>query len=268
MTRGRASLALAALVLTLSGCAGVTGRIDIPRAVTPYDAAKTTTAIVTGYLTRPDGDGPFPAVVLLHGCSGLQPSYRRLMEVAAWYRARGYVSIVLDSFGPRGITSVCTRNEVPPTDRAGDAYAALRYLADQPFVRKDRVVIQGLSHGGWTVLRALDDVLYGDQPLRFAGGIAYYPVCVGMRSLYAPAIVLIGEADDWTPAAPCRALGERTRTDAHPIDVTIYPGATHSFDFQAPRRVNEYGKVLEYAPAATADAERRTDEFLRRLFPK
>jgi len=266
--RGRASLAAlaCALGLNLSGCAGTTQQLDVARPPSPYDSSRGP-AVVSGYLTRPSGDGPFGAVVLLHGCSGLQPSFKRLMEWADWYRARSWVSMVLDSFGPRGLSTVCARNDVTPYDRAGDAYAALRYLADQPFVRKDRIVIQGLSHGGWTVLRALEDILFGGQSPRFAAGIAYYPVCAGIRRpLYAPAIVLIGELDDWTPAPPCRSLEQNARDDAHPMEVTIYPGAYHSFDFAGPRRINQYGKVLEDAPDATADSERRVDAFLHRVF--
>ena len=254
------------LVVVLSGCAGVARQIDIPRAPGAYDTAGRGPATVSGYLTRPDGDGPFGAVILMHGCSGLPPSLRRLGEWAEWYRARGWVSIVLDSFGPRGIRAVCARNDVTPYDRAGDAYAAMRYLVELPFVRRDRIVLQGLSHGGWTVLRALEETMYGGEPQRFAAGVAYYPVCSGIRRpFYAPVIVLIGELDDWTPAPPCRSLEERSRDDAHPIALTVYPGAYHSFDFAAPRRVNEYGKVLEHSAEATADAERRVDEFLRRL---
>ena len=251
-------------VLLASGCAGVTRQVDVPRVSSPDDTGPRVTK-VSGYLTKPDGDGPFGAVVLLHGCPGLAPAYRRLMEWAEWYRVRGWVSIAPDSFTPRGLSIVC--NEATATDRAGDAYATMRYLAEQPFVKKDRVVAHGMSHGGWTVLRALDERMYGGEPLRFAAGIAYYPVCANMRRpLYAPAIVLIGELDD--TASPCRALGNASRADSHPIEVTIYPGAHHAFDFAAPRRLNEFGSVLEYAPAATADAAHRVDTFLRRLFPQ
>jgi dienelactone hydrolase len=263
----RATLALVFGVLALAGCAGVARNIDIPRPPAPFDS-KPWPASVTGYLTRPDGEGPFPAVILLHGCSGLPGALRRLGEWAEWYRARGWASIILDSFGPRNIAAVCGTNEVTANDRANDAYAALTYLAGLPFVRKDQVVIQGLSHGGWTVLRALDEIAYGTHPRRFAAGVAYYPVCSGIRRpLYAPAIVLIGELDDWTPAPPCQSLHDRTREDAHPIDLAVYPGAYHSFDFPGPQRVNQYGKVLAHSADATTDAERRVDDFLRRLFP-
>ena len=59
-----------------------------------------------GYLRLPDGPGPSPAVVLLHGCGG---GWRGLDErwgkrLAEW----GYVTLTVDRFGTRGITSACT----------------------------------------------------------------------------------------------------------------------------------------------------------------
>jgi dienelactone hydrolase len=264
----RASLAFVAgaAVLVTAGCGAVVRQIEVPRPPGAFDTSQGPAA-VSGYLTRPDGDGPFGAVILLHGCSGLTAESRRhQLRWAQWYRDRGWVSVVLDSFGPRGVSNVCMRNQVTPYDRAGDAYAALRYLGTLPFVRRERIVVHGLSHGGWTVLRALEETMYGEQPQKFAGGIAFYPVCSGIRRpLYAPALVLIGELDDWTPAMPCQSLEARTRDDAHPIGLTIYPGAYHGFDFTAPRRVNEYGKTLGYDDTATTDAERRIDAFLRQL---
>ena len=186
---------------------------------------------------------------------------------AEWYRSRGHAALVLDSFGPRRLTNeVCGDGRVSPFARALDAYDAFRYLATLPFVRRDRVVIQGLSHGGSTMLRALDDVDFGGEALRFAAGIAYFPACPDARpSLYAPAIILTGALDDWTPAAPCQALGERSRGERHPIAVTLYPDAYHTFDFGGPRRINQWGQTLAHNAAATADAERRVDTFLRAL---
>jgi dienelactone hydrolase len=270
--RGRTSLTLTMLILALSACGGVVRSIEIPRPPTQQGGTPVSPTL-TGYIVRPEGPGPFGAVILLHGCSGLgletthKATWNRKLEWAEWYRSRGYVALVVDSFGPRRLTNeVCGDGRVTPFERALDAYDALGYLAALPFVRQDRVVVQGLSHGGSTVLRALDDVLFGRAPNRFAGGIAYYPACSGVRpALYAPALVLTGELDDWTPAAPCAALGQRSQGERYPIDVTVYPRAYHAFDFPGPRSVNRWGKILEYNAPATADAERRVDAFLRRF---
>jgi len=270
--RGRASLGLAALALALSACGGAARSIEIARGPA-VDGRAVMPPTLTGYMVRPEGNGPFGAVILLHGCSGLgfetthQATWKRQLEWAEWYRSRGYVALILDSFGPRKLTNeVCGDGRVSPMARALDAYDAFRYLATQPFVRRDRVVIQGLSHGGSTVLRALDDLLFGAVPHRFTAGIAYYPSCSTMRpTLYAPAIVLIGELDDWTPAPSCVDLGARSRSERYPIDVTVYPDAHHAFDFRGPKILNQWDKTLEHNAPATVDAERRVDAFIRRL---
>jgi len=56
-------------------------------------------------LTKPDGEGPFPAIVLLHGCGGMKSSYPHNWDkrLAEW----GYVSLQVDSLSPRGMSSIC-----------------------------------------------------------------------------------------------------------------------------------------------------------------
>jgi len=76
------ALAAGALAVGLAGCGATARHVDIPRPPGPFDIAGRGPATVGGYLTRPDGDGPFGAVILLHGCSGLQPSFNRLGEWA------------------------------------------------------------------------------------------------------------------------------------------------------------------------------------------
>src|SRR5271165_3913944 len=59
---------------------------------------------IRGYLTKPAGGGPFPAVVLLHSCLGLPANGQAIgAEVAQW----GYVSLFVDDFGPRSLKETC-----------------------------------------------------------------------------------------------------------------------------------------------------------------
>ena len=225
-----------------------------------------------GELTMPRGRGPFPAVILLHGCSGLEPAGRRerLLEYASWYADRGYAGLVLDSFASRGVSTVCLGGEPGPLTRALDAYRALEYLASLGSIDPRRVVLQGHSHGGATLLTALDEFIAettAGTPLRFAAGVAYYPFCAhSTAELYAPILVLIGEKDDWTPAAACEQLHARQQAQAPGrMRLIVYPGATHVFDFNAPPRRNEYGKSLAHDPEATRDAARRVEAFLREV---
>src|SRR6516225_10886794 len=81
-----------------------------------------------GYLARPTGEGPFPAVVVLHGCGGF--SSGGSLQLADQLQDWGYVARMVDSLTPRGLTTACGG---PFIDQPGDAYAALHYLSQQPF---------------------------------------------------------------------------------------------------------------------------------------
>ena len=72
----------------------------------------------------PAGRGPFPAVVILHGCGGLSPQLERWSR---WFADRGYVGMVVDSFGPRKVKGDCapeTPEDIPVTARLDDAMRA------------------------------------------------------------------------------------------------------------------------------------------------
>ena len=129
--------ALAASVV-LAGCAG--SAVSFPNA-TP---ARPLT--ISGREVRPDGAGPFPAVVLMHGCHGVSDSN---LQWAEWFRARGYVALVVDSWTPRGIGNGCRPGpDIPSTQRFDDAVGALRWLQARPYVDRRRIGIMGWSNGG------------------------------------------------------------------------------------------------------------------------
>jgi dienelactone hydrolase len=204
---------------------------------------------------KPAGSGPFPAVVILHDCSGLGPlssgSPRR------WARellAHGYVVAIPDSFGSRGFPNgVCvdpspSRNDVAPLRRVADAYDALDHLRTLAYVDGKRIGVMGGSHGGSSTLATI--AMSARDPERlaqrkrngFAAAVALYPACAIGNPPFtrqfiaaAPLLILSGELDDWTPAAPCRALVEAAR-DGSPASIKVYPAAHHSFDSAAPMR--------------------------------
>jgi dipeptidyl aminopeptidase/acylaminoacyl peptidase len=119
-----------------------------PSEVVGFDGLSLSSTPLTlrGYLRRPDGAGPFPAVVLLHGCGGSPESLDQLwgVRIAGW----GYVTLTIDRFGPRGLKNTC-RPGSTPVDTAFDAYQALNFLVQQRFVDPSRVVAVGFSQGGW-----------------------------------------------------------------------------------------------------------------------
>jgi len=189
-------------------------------------------------IQKPDGSGPFPAVVILHDCSGLGPSSSG--APGRWAKALvalGYVVAMPDSFATRGYPQgVCTvqsgargaLGDVSPRRRVDDALEALAKLRTLPFVDAKRVGVMGGSHGGTTTLAVLGSGFPG-----FSAGVALYPRCSTASQDYAssaPLLILIGELDDWTPAKDCaRLASERVR-------LKLYPGAHHSFDSNRPER--------------------------------
>lgn len=245
-----------ALAVALAFCAGLVGGCAAPISglsivTTAPNGARER---IPAELSRPDGPGPFPAVVIMHDCSGLGPGAggapRRWAKELV---GRGYVVLLPDSFTTRGHQGgVCTdpspsRAEVGPLRRVRDAYAALAYLRTLPDVDGGRVGLIGGSHGGSTVLATMVAAEGDGRARGFAAAVALYPGCAarlgnwyadlaGVYRPAAPVLILIGEKDDWTPAEPCRKLAEVAWQAGQPVTIKVYPGAYHGFDGPSPVR--------------------------------
>jgi dienelactone hydrolase len=290
----RRALGLSLLAGLLAGCAGPLSD-GVIATTAPNGAAERIPARVS----KPEGRGPFPAVVIMHDCSGVGPRSSGAPE--RWARelgARGYVTVIPDSFTTRGRPDgVCTdaspgRADVAPGRRVRDAYAALAHARALPYVDGRRVGLMGGSHGGSTTLAAMaapslsGDLLARDKRAGFAAAVALYPGCgvtlgtwradgTGAYRAVAPLLILIGEMDDWTPAAPCVKLAASSRGTEHPVAITVYPGAHHSFDSDRPvrfvaARVNHNasggrGATTGGDAAAWADSIRRVADFFGRV---
>jgi dienelactone hydrolase len=238
---------------------------------------------LSGYLYRPDGPGPFPAVVMLHGCSGLMTRSGKIRSNARFWaehlRDHGYVALLVDSFTSRDIDEVCTgRHSLSVVhDRADDARGALQFVRQRTDVQADRVGLIGWSNGAGAVLSVMFEK--GEPQRDFRAAIAFYPSCLrtypgGLNYRpYAPLLVLIGAKDDWTPAAPCVQWTERAQTLGAPMHLKVYPNAYHGFD--APnnpvhvrpevRNRNKpggcCGATIGTEPTARADAIREVTQF-------
>ena len=219
---------------------------------------------ITALLAKPEGEGPFPAVVLLHSCGGVQPHVSQ--DWPEWFVKNGYVALTVDSFGSRGLPP-CP-NPLHPADRTPktdayreitrDAFGALDYLHMLPFVKRGRVAVIGFSLGANTINSFL---LH--QPPRpqggFAAAVGVYGRCHDMARYPKPAIPVlqIGGELDPAHADSCRAV-------ASMVDVHVLPGAHHAWDSAGSSRSGTYGETIQYSPAATARSRELVRAFLQR----
>lgn len=280
---GRAVGVIAALLFALLG-----GRATAQELVhfPSLDAGRT---VLDGYLFRAAGGGRHPAVVGLHGCSGMfLPSGAILPGEFAWaylLASAGYHTLLVDSFGPRRHGEMCSQsgfNLAIYFDRPKDAYGALAYLQAQDFVRPDRIAALGWSQGGGVVLMAVGEPSRG-RPVNlaqpdFQAAVAFYPAsCRNDRwpagwTTHVPLLVLQGEADVWTPSALCKTFIDAAAARGANAEIVIYPGAYHSFDApnlarrELPNYITRTGVVpiIGTDPAARADAQQRMPAFLAR----
>lgn len=213
-------------------------------------------------LFKPQGEGPFPAVVVLHGCGGIAERDRVWAKrLNGW----GYAALTVDSFGPRGVhQGVCaTPQLVPPGLRARDAFAAAAWLRTQPEIDRAHIGVLGFSHGGWSVLKAISaSIVRSAGAVPFGAAVAYYPPCEpDLGGVATDTLILIGEADDWVSPARCIDYVAAQARPPREVAIKLYPGAYHDFDVSAPERWR-YGHHLAYQAAAAEDSFATARQFL------
>ncbi len=212
---------------------------------------------VQGYLTRPKGAGPFPAIVLLHTCLGLPANRRSIAEsLAGW----GYVALFVDDFSTRGLKETCA---VDFPEAAPDAYGALVFLSGLAFVDKARIAAVGFSQGADTALKIA--AAGNANSSGFKAAAAFYPPCAneGDDSLKIPTLILVGANDDVTPAADCERLA--ARQSGSMAKLVVYPGARHGFDLpEFGGGTPVLGMTLAYDRAAAEKSRAELRDFLSR----
>ncbi len=222
-----------------------------------------------GYLRRPNGAGTWPAVILLHSCNG---SWQRIDErwgkrIAAW----GYVTLSVDSFGPRGIKIGC--RDRPSADFTTDASRALNFLAGQSSVDPARIAAVGFAWGGFSSLASVERVsIQPDVPIKFHAAAAFYPPCASLKGdMTVPTLILIGARDDVNSADECRKLISgrdswgisRQANQGIPARLVVYPDAYHAFDAPGTEKsASGPQHHFEFNQAATDQAAEELHKFL------
>jgi dienelactone hydrolase len=187
-------------------------------------------------------------------------------SIADQFARWGYVALFVDEFRTRAVKETCT---VDFKDGPADAFGALLYLSSLPYVDAKRVGAVGYSQGADTVLdlaSARFASAFAIPPgLDFKAAAALYPPCenqAGAR-MKIPTLILIGEADDVTPAADCRRLAGNQTSLGPDFKLVVYPGAHHLFDDPAlagGKRV--LGMWLQYDAQAAERSKSEMRDFL------
>ncbi len=226
----------------------------------------------------PAGQGPFPAVVQLHGCGG-DPVHQR--DWAELFAGQGLFALAVDSYRGRGIAAeeVCAGRALLPAVRAADALVSLAAARRDPRVDASRVALAGWSHGASSLIELLGAdpphellpaLLPHEPPLGLdglAGVLLVYPYCgFGVRletwRSPVPVLMLLAEQDSLADPAPCLDLAARLREAGRPVEAKLYPGVDHGFDF---RKRPENWNLRQPDSEMASRAERDALEFLRRV---
>ncbi len=231
---------------------------------------------------KPDGDGPFPVVIQLHGCGGKKPFQLTWAKAAV---EAGAAAIVVDSHAPRRISqlsayaTVCTGMRLPGRERAGDLFAAMAWARRQPWCDSTRIAAAGWSHGAWTISDALFlrdqaemaratgiDNVEGEPLNGLKGAFLVYPY-LGIGVLNRPAwrlkpktVAIIGGKDGIAGGVAPRKLLRRQADHGCPMQIIDFETATHAFDEPEARDIR-----VRYDPALTKRAHGLYQDFLRAL---
>lgn len=253
--RFSAALIGCVFALTTVAWAGGYQRVRLPGDALTLDAV----------LYLPAGPGPFPAVVAMHGCNGLWRQNGQIsLRHSDWgeqLAAAGVMVLMPDSYGSRKLGSQCGVKDATvrsSRERVADAALARHWLQARSDVRADGISLLGWSGGGAAVLAAIRrDRKPADNKPDFSSAIAFYPNCrLQSESLdfsaRLPALILMGDADDWTPPAPCAYLAKAARARGEQVELVLYPGALHDFDH--PRLEVKERSDIAYSATGTGKA--------------
>ncbi len=202
---------------------------------------------IDAWLRLPDSDSyapPYPAVVFLHSSWGLS---KQEWHYAELFAELGVVSLIIDSFKPRGIRRTSMDQSLVSTaSMLADAFSALDYLANEPRIRRDRIAIMGFSKGAiatlYSSITRVQQVMtiHGD---RFAAHLAFYPWCgvllKNMRTTGVPIAIHGGSRDVVTPIEQCENFVryQLQDEDKSHIQIVRYENARHAFDHPALQKI-------------------------------
>ena len=218
-------------LVVLCGCSAQSGKSPAPKAATEetvsYASGKDT---VRGFLCRPTGRGPFPAMVVVHGDFG---QTKWVKDQARRLAGRGYLTLAVDLYRgeklPVGVMDAHILDRALPEERVqGDLKAAVDYLTGRPDVLAGKLGIIGWDSGGGYAL----DAARADGRLRAV--VVCYGRLVTDAQLLAPlrASVLgifAGKDEGITPQTVEQFRAAMTRAGKRVAGLHVYEGCAHGF---------------------------------------
>lgn len=210
--------------------------------------------LAPGYLVRPDGTGPFPAIVVIQEWWGLDD---HIKDVAERFAAEGYVALAPDLYRgevalePDDARRLAMELEL---DRAlVDIQGAVDYLLGQDVVLPKAAGVIGFCMGGrLTMLMSYRGKNVGAAISFYGGGLE--PSDDDLRAISVPLLGIYGELDHGIPLERVRAWDSKLDDFDKVHEIHTYDGAEHAF-FNNERRA--------YHPEAAADAWNKTLGWLR-----
>ena len=208
---------------------------------------------VQAVLYTPAGNGPFPALIVIHEYWGLNDWVK---EQASKLADQGYEALAIDLYRGKVATTPDEAHELMrglPEDRAKrDLHAAFEFLQSQPNVKKDRIASIGWCMGGGF---SLDMAL--QEPTLRADVINYGHLATdtdSLKKINASILGIFGGKDRGITPADVKKFEQSLKQLGKKVDIVIYPDAGHAFE----NPNNKDG----YRPDDAADAWKRTVKFL------
>src|SRR5579871_3602595 len=282
----RSSLIITAFAFLAMACPALTRPAQALPLPTPQPIEiPSGTSALHAQLFKPEGNGPFPVVIALHGCGGLgsrsEPVQVRYRDWAEQLLKDGKAVLFPDSYGSRELGPQCHVKERRITarrERVADILVARQWLMQQDWVARDRISLLGWANGASALLWAVRPqlLLHRTEP-DFRSAVAFYPDCrLSSRlgwSARVPTLVLIGANDDVSSPPACRQMVEGAHGRSALTRIVVYPSAYHDFD-RANLPLRAIGSPPDAADPerghvgtdteARADSQKRVAEWLAR----
>ena len=223
---------------------------------------------INGFIARPQGEGPYPAVIVIHDVWGLSDHYR---AIASRLAAEGFVAWAPDLYSREGAPGDFADVEaimdwmacLPDTRVLADVQAVAGHLAGNADVRSEAIGLTGFCMGGQYTLMAACAVE------GLAAAVTWYGMLAGAPPsetspesplemagrLSVPWLGLFGEQDPFIPTAEVEQLRTILESGGKDFEIVTYGDAGHAF-------FNDTRPEM-YRPKAAAEAWQRMAVFFR-----